>query len=181
MNEAQASPETLETSALDAYHAQAWHRAAEGFMQAAAAYQAASNHDKWAEMRNNACVAYLQDGDGQAALSAVEGTSQAFIELGDQRRAAQAHGNRAAALEACGRLQEAEGAYRLAAEGMRLAGDHEARSDTLKALAQLQLKRGRAMDAVASMGQELETRRRPSLAQRFLRWLTRLAMRLLGG
>lgn len=181
MTEAQASPGTLESSALDAYRAEAWHQAAEVFMQAAEAYQAASKHEKWAEMRNNACVAYLRDGDGQAALSAVEGTSQVFIELADQRRAAQAHGNRAAALEACGRLQEAEAAYREAAEGMRLAGDQEARSDTLKALAQLQLKRGRAMDAVASMGQELETRRRPSLGQRILRWLTRVAMRLLGG
>lgn len=181
MTEAQASPESLEASALDAYRAESWHQAAEGFMQAASAYQATLNHEKWAEMRNNACVAYLQDGDGEAALSAVEDTAQIFMDEGDQRRAAQAHGNRAAALEACGRLQEAEAAYREAAEGMRQAGDQEARSDTLKALAQLQLKRGRAMDAVASMGQELETRRRPSLGQRLLRWLTRLAMRLLGG
>jgi tetratricopeptide (TPR) repeat protein len=175
------SAEQLEKSALQAYQSQRWTEAAEGFSSAGAAYTAEDNQLKAAEMGNNACVAFLQGGDVGGALRAVSGTSETFDRLGDPKRAAKALGNLASAREANGRVEEAERAYADAADRFERLGDAEARGDTLKALSQMQLKRGRPIDALSSMQQGLEGDRQLTLRERFLRWLARIPLRLMGG
>lgn len=175
------SAEELENSALSAYKSEQWGDAAQGFVAARAAYSDLGDELKAAEMGNNACVAFIQAGDPVLALETVDGTAQTFDRLGDPKRAAQAVGNQASALEATGRIDEAERAYVAAADRFKKLGEADARADTLKALSQLQLKRGRAVDALASMQQGLEGGQKLSLRERFLRWLARIPMRILGG
>jgi tetratricopeptide (TPR) repeat protein len=178
---APTSAPQLEEAALKAYQSQQWIPAAEGFAAAGKAYATSGDEHKSAEMGNNACVAFLQSGQGMQALEAVEGTFDVFERLDDPERAAQALGNLASALDACGRHEEAEQAYSRAAERFKDLGKADAHADTLKALSQLQLKRGRAMDALSSMQRGLEDSPKLSLRERFLRWLARIPMRLLGG
>lgn len=176
-----ASAEQLEDSAGKAYQAEHWTEAAEEFSAAGDAYAADGNQLKAAEMANNACVAHLRAGDSARALEAVEGTADTFERLGELKRAALALGNLASALEASGRVEEAEHAYSGAAEKFKDLGEADARADTLKALSQMQLKRGRAIDALTSMQHGLEGSRKLSLRERFLRWLARIPIRLMGG
>jgi tetratricopeptide (TPR) repeat protein len=175
------SAEQLEDSAGKAYHLERWAEAAEGFEAAGDAYATDGNELKAAEMANNACVAYLRAGDAVRALHAVDRTVDTFERLGEPKRAAQALGNLASALEASSRVEEAERAYTGAAEKFKALGDADARADTLKALSQMQLKRGRAIDALTSMQHGLEGGRKLSLRERFLRWLARIPIRLMGG
>jgi tetratricopeptide (TPR) repeat protein len=171
----------LEESAGRAYQAKRWAEAADGFGAAGWVYAADGDDINAAEMANNACVALLQAGEAKRALDVVQGTPEQFDRLGDPQRAAQAVGNLASALDACGRIDEAEQAYIGAADRFKALGETEARADTLKALSQLQLKRGRALDALSSMQQGLEGSQKLSLRERFLRWLARIPFRLLGG
>lgn len=175
------SAEQLEDSASKAYKLQRWAEAADGFAAAGAAHAAAGDELKAAEMGNNACVAFIRAGDPKQALRVVNGTAETFERLGDSKRAAQALGNLASALEASGQIEEAQRAYTGAAQRFKDLGEEDARADTLKALSQMQLKRGRAIDALASMQQGLEGGRKLSLRERFLRWLARIPMRILGG
>jgi tetratricopeptide (TPR) repeat protein len=175
------SAEELEDSGSSAYKSERWSDAAQGFLAARAGYVDRGDELKAAEMGNNACVAFLKAGNPRLALEAVDGTAQTFDRLGDTKRAAQAMGNQASALEANGRTDEAERAYAAAADRFKKLGEAEARADTLKALSQLQLKRGRAIDALASMQQGLEGSQKLSIRERFLRWLARIPMRILGG
>lgn len=178
---APVSAEQLEDSAGRAYQTERWAEAAEGFSAAGGAYANDGNQLKAAEMANNACVAYLRGGDAARALQAVDGTADTFERLGEPKRAAQALGNLASALEASGRVEEAERTYSGAADKFKTLGDADARADTLKALSQMQLKRGRAIDALTSMQHGLEGSRKLSLKERLLRWLARIPMRLMGG
>jgi len=178
---ASTAAKQLEDSAGKAYQSARWAKSAEGFSAAGDAYTADGDELKATEMANNACVAYLRAGDTARALQAVEGTADTFERLGEPKRAAQALGNLASALEASGRVEEAERAYIGAAERFKSLGDADARADTLKALSQMQLKRGRAIDALTSMQHGLEGGQKLSLRERFLRWLARIPMRLMGG
>jgi tetratricopeptide (TPR) repeat protein len=156
-----------------------WSLAAQLFNQAREAYEQQGDPLKSAEMSNNLCVTLLQDQRPQEALAVVEGTWNIFLSHGDDLRAAQAYGNLAAAQEACGDSANAEKAYAKAANLLEKTGDDEARAQTLAALSRLQLKRGKPVQAVASMQSGLEGRSRLSIGRRFLRWLISLPGRIL--
>lgn len=171
---------TSERQSLEAFRSGRFDEAAAGFEAARHAYGAAGEPIKQAEMANNQSVALLQAGRPRAALEAVQGTPEALVKLGDEARAAQAFGNLAAALEACGDFARAEPAYREAADRFEMLGDVDNRALTLKALSQLQLRRGHPMQALGSMQAGLSEAPRLSLGQRFLRWLISLTGKLLG-
>ena len=169
-----------ERKSLEAFRSGRFDEAAAGFEAARHAYEAAGEPAKQAEMANNQSVALLQAGRPRAALEAVQGTPEALVALGDETRAAQAFGNLAAALEACGDFARAEPAYREAADRFEKLGDADNRALTMKALSQLQMRRGRPMQALSSMQAGLGGASRLSIGQRFLRWLLSLTGRLLG-
>lgn len=171
---------STERQSLEAFRAGRFEEAAAGFEVARRAYEAAGEPLKQAEMANNQSVAWLQAGRPQAALAAVKGTPEMLAALGDDSRAAQAYGNLAAALEACGDLANAEPAYQEAADRFEKLGDAENRALTMKALSQLQMRRGRPMQALGSMQAGLGGASRLSTRQRFLRWLLTLPGKFLG-
>ncbi len=179
MNQSAASPRDLEEKAMAEYQNGNWSLAAQLFNQARDAFGQQGDALKSAEMSNNLSVSLLQDQRPEEALAAVEGTWDVFLSHGDDLRAAQAYGNLAAAQEACGDSANAEKAYVKAAKLLEKTGDDEARAQTLAALSRLQLKRGKPMQAVASMQSGLEGRSRLSVGRRFLRWVLSLPGRIL--
>ncbi len=180
MNSSTVSAQDLERRAMTAYEAGQWAQAETGFHEAHLAFQREGDLLKSAEMRNNRCVVLLQADRPQEALEAVEGTWDIFSSKGDDLRTAQSYGNLASAREACGDLSGAEEAYRQAAQLLEKAGAADDRARTLTALSRIQLKRGKALQAVASMQSGLDGSPRLSFGKRLLRKILRLPLRLLG-
>lgn len=151
------------------------------FTQARGAYEAAGNTAKALELRNSLSVSLVQAGRATEALAVVEGTPQAFESLGDASAAAKAHGNLASAQEACGDHAAAEASYRLAADRFAELGDRENHNFTMKALSQLQLRRGQPLMAALSMQAALEDKPNPGLRERWILRLLKFPFRLLRG
>jgi len=142
-------------------------------------YQQESNALLAAEMGNNLCVVFLKAERPQEALKSVEGTPALFLENGDEKGAGIAFGNLASALEACGAFKEAEDALHQAADRFRAQGEEELLLYTQRSLSQLQLRQGRALEAISSMQSGLEGQRKPGLKNRLLRSLFKIPSRLL--
>jgi tetratricopeptide (TPR) repeat protein len=144
------------------------------FKEAAAAYGLRGDVVNKAEMQNNLSVVLLKAGQAQEALEAVEGTEDIFAQVGDSHRQAMAVGNQAAALEALQHLDEALAAYQRSAELFAQAGEGDMQSMVLKSAASLKIRRGKLSDSAISMLASLEVVERPSLLDRFLKFLLRL-------
>lgn len=129
-----------------------------------------------AEMRNNQSVSLLQAGQAAAALEVVLDTDKIFAQAGDLRRQGLAHGNQAAALEALGRIDEAALGYDQAADLLEKAGERDLRAMVLKSRAALDLKRGKVTDSAYNMMGHLASLEKPSLFQRFLKFLLRFKL-----
>ena len=132
-----------------------------------------------AEMANNCSVSYLMAGENDSALQALEGAEIVFIQAGDQKRQAMTLGNQAAALDALGRLDEAEQKYWQAAEILKELGDTELRLPLMQSISSLQLRTGRHFQAVASMYAGVDKIKNPTLKQRFLKRLLGIPFQLM--
>jgi tetratricopeptide (TPR) repeat protein len=172
--------ESLAQRALQDFRQGRFADAAEAFRVVQEAHGAAHDPSAAAEAANNRSVALLQAGRPEEARRAVMGTPEIFDLAGDAARAAQAVGNLATAAEACGDLAEAEGGYREAARRFAELGDAESQALVLASLSQLQLKRGRPLEALSTMQAGLERRPRRGLRDRWLQQLLKLPSRLLG-
>ncbi len=168
------SPQELEKKAQAAYQNKDYKLALETYAAAREAYNNSGDLLKSAEMANNLCVVYLQDKQPHRALSAVTGTPALFLEHDQKELAAYAYGNMASALEATGRLTEAETAYRSALELFTETGADEAIQQTAQSLSQMLLKQGRSFEAVFSMQSGLESKKKPTLKDRILKQLFKL-------
>ncbi len=180
MNETLA-PEQLAEEAKRAYQRGDYLAAGRAFEAAANSYRAREDSINTAEMLNNSSVAYLQAGDGVAALRVVEDTPRVFAEIGDLRRQGIALGNLGAALEAVGSNDQALEAYRQSADLLQQVGEAELRANVMQSLSALQLKTGRQLEALATMQSGIEGLKRPSLKQRMLKKLLNLPFKLLNG
>lgn len=180
MTDSAPTPESLAQRALQDFRQGRFADAAQGFEAAQQLYAHAGDRASAAEAANNLCVALLQARRPAEALKAVEGTPEAFDGLGDARRAAQAVGNLASALEATGDLTAAEHAYQQALERFTRLDDREAQATILTSLSQLQLKRGRPLEALSTMKSGLEQKPRRSLRDRWVRRLLDLPSRFFG-
>jgi len=162
------SPAEMEKQAVQAYKRKDFPTALEAYSKARAAYQALDNTFKAAEMANNLCVIHLQLKQPELALQAVQGTPQIFQQHNDQKHEAFAHGNLGAALQACGRLDEAEEAYKRAIQMFIELGEDDALEQTSQSLSEMLLKQGRSMEAMFSMKTGLENKKKRSLKDRIL-------------
>jgi tetratricopeptide (TPR) repeat protein len=178
MNE-MLSPQLLAAEGQTAYKRGDYLAAANTFEAASASYKSAGDHLSAAEMANNRSVALLQAGDAQLSLDAVLGTDEIFAEAGDVRRQAMALGNQAAALEALRRLDEAIDAYERSAELLSQIEDRETRVSVMQALSALQLRRGRQLEALATMQAGLNGVKHPTPKQRMLRRLLQLPLKFM--
>ncbi len=180
MTDPAPTPESLAQRALQDFRQGRFADAARGFEATRDSLEQAGNRAGAAEAANNLCVALLQARRPAEALRAVEGTPEVFDGLGDPRRAAQAVGNLASALDATGDLSAAECAYQQALQRFTALNDHEAQATILSSLSQLQLKRGRPLEALTTMQAGLEQKPRLSWRDRWVRRLLNLPSRFFG-
>jgi len=170
----------LITEGKSAYQQGDFIAAGRAYEAAAASYQAAGDPLNAAEMRNNSSVAYLQAGERQAALNAVEGTPSIFASAGDVRRQGMALGNLGSALEANNRLAEAAEAYQQSADLLSQSGEQDLRAYVMKSLSALQLRKGQHVEALATMQAGLEGMEHPKPQERLLKRLLRAPFKFLG-
>lgn len=180
MTDRSPSPDAVAERALQAFRQGRFAEAAEGFDVVRRVRAEAGDETAAAEASNNLSVALLQAGRPDDALRAVTGTPETFDRMGDPPRAARALGNLASALEACGDLAEAERTYGQALQRFEALEDREAQATVLGSLSQLQLKRGRPLEALTSMQAGLEHKPRRGLRDRWVQRLLTLPSRLLG-
>ncbi len=172
--------ENIVEKAQAAYQKGKYHEAVEGFKTAVAGYQAQNDTLMAAEMANNLSVSLLKTGKAQPALEALVGTEDIFIQAKDRVRQAMAIGNRAAALEALNRVEEAEAAYQQSAELLKECGETELYTYVMQSLSALQMRQGKQIDGIISMRAGLEGVENPSLRQRILKKLLKLPFKLFG-
>ncbi len=180
MTQSNASPEELERLALESYRSGRYEESIEHFSLAREQYLNTGDTRKAAEIANDLCVVMLAAKQPQAALEMVLDTPEYFASQGDETRTAQAYGNLASALEACGQTSGAEDAYHQAIDGFEKLGDSEHYAATLQALSRLQLRRGKPLDALSTMQNGLETMPKARARDRLLRQLLKWPFRLLG-
>jgi tetratricopeptide (TPR) repeat protein len=148
------------------------------YLSAARLYKAAADGLLWmgdelsaAEMANNSSVAFLKGGDANSALDAVNGTDKIFALKGDFKLQAMAIGNRAAVLEEMNQLDEAIISYEQSAELFNQIGEYEMRAYVCQAISSLLMKRGRYLEAYATMRAGVMGVKEPNLTQRLLKSL----------
>ena len=173
------TPQQIESEAKSFYHAGDYMKAAKSFQAARQGYSLANNDFMAAEMANNCSVSYLMAGENESALQALEGVEFVFIQADDQKRQAMTLGNQAAALDALGRLEEAEEKYWEAAQIFKDLGDTELRLPIMQSISSLQLRTGRHYQAIASMYAGIEKINNPNLKQRFLKRLLGIPFQIL--
>lgn len=180
MSESRSSPTNLANNAKSAFERGDLEAAIEGFTSAKDDYHQAGDHLMAAEMANNLSVALLKSDRSEEAFQVVKGTEQIFLDAEDEYRAAMAYGNLASALEANGELQSAEEALEDAIRLFNKIGDKEHLMHTARALSQLQLRRGRPLEAVTTMQGGLEKQSKISVKNRILRSILSIPSRILG-
>jgi tetratricopeptide (TPR) repeat protein len=153
--------------------------AAHAFEAASKGYQLTGDELTAAEMANNQSVALLQADEPEQALHAVLGTEKVFEQAGELQRQALAIGNQATALEALKRLDEAMEAYEKCADLLQEVGDTENRVSVMQSLSALQLRRGRQLEALATMQAGLNGIKHPSPKQRMLKKLLQFPFKYL--
>ena len=179
MTDQPMDPTELANQAQQAYQEKHWNKAILKFKAAKDYYLQENNASLAAEMANNLCVALLKADRPEEALKSVQGTPEVFLESGDKKAAGIAFGNLASAYEACGDIKEAEQALHQAADHFRSLGEEELLLYTQSSLSQLQLRQGRAFEALNSMQSGLESQKKPGLKNRVLKRLFKIPFRLL--
>ena len=173
------TPQQITNEAKTAYQAGDFTVAARYFEAARQGYLSVNEVLMGAEMANNCSVALLQAGYNEAALLSLDGTEEIFIEAHDRKRQAMTLGNRAAALEALERLEEAEQTYWMAAKIFNDLGETELRLPLMQSISSIQLRTGRQLQAVASMYSGVENIKNPTIKQRFLKRLLEIPINIL--
>ena len=165
---------TLAEQGKQEYAKGAFGVAADLFSQAAQAYGNDQDELNAAEMKNNQSVALLKAGKAEAALQATDGTEEIFHKAGDQKRQGIAIANRAAALDGLKKYNEAMEEYNRAAVIFEEIGEGDMHSVVRKATAEIFLKRGYIGNTQMDVLDSLRLVEKPTLTQRFLKFLMRL-------
>jgi tetratricopeptide (TPR) repeat protein len=169
----------LKSQAETAYQKKNFKLAANLYSEAANVAEESLELLEFAELRNNASVAFLQANEPNSAYKAALNSENIFKEIGDKKRHAMALGNQAAALEALGRKQEAIKMYIEAEEILKGAGENDLRSYVLKRISSLQIQNGKQFEALGSMHAALENSEKLTIREKTLKRLTTYVMNLL--
>jgi tetratricopeptide (TPR) repeat protein len=171
------NPVKLAEQGKQEYEQENYLAAADLFSHAAQAYTVAKDALAAAEMKNNQSVALLQAGKANEAFQATDGTEEIFQQAGDIKRQGIAVSNRAAALEGMSKWKEALAEYERAASLFEQVGEGDMHSIVRKATANINLKRGRITDSQMDVVDSLRLVEKPTLLQRFMKFLIRMGFR----
>lgn len=170
MNE-RLSPTQLAAEGRRLYKEGGYLDAAQSFEAAANGYHQTGDLITAAEMNNNCSVALLQAGEADQALRVVADTVGIFEKAGEVKQQAMALGNRASALEALGRLDEAEMDYQRSADLLEQINEEQLRLQVMQSLSALKLGKGKTIEALITMRSGVDDLERPKPRQRLLRRL----------
>ncbi len=176
MAEGNLEAEALRAEAEKLYQAGQLNESATAFEQARADFAAQGNKAQAASAANDLGVVYYRAGRTPQARQALQDALAAFEELGDVKAQAKATGNLAQLLNRSGDKDAAEKKYARAAELFHQTGERSMESDTYRALSQMQLQRGRWMEALGAYDSALAAKGRAGLLRAFLQ----IPLRLLG-
>ncbi len=175
-----STPIELKEQGLAFFRKEQFAEAAERFAHVASAYDALGEPLAAAEARNNLAVVRLAQQDWAGALAAVAGTPEVFAAAGDRLRQAQAIANLANAHDGAGQVDPAGENYEQAIEMFTELGETETRAACWKALAGVQLKQDKKLQAMASMQAGLRLAPKLSPREKTLKGLLDQAFRMMG-
>ncbi|HNZ13738.1 MAG TPA: hypothetical protein PLA25_11115 [Anaerolineaceae bacterium] len=170
--------QTLIKQAKEAYEAEEYLQAAQGFEAAAHASELSGDALNAAEMQNNRSVALLKARNPEAALEAARGTDLIFAQAGDLRRQGMALGNQAAALDDLRRDEESIAAYQQSAALFEQAGEKDMRALVLRRVSAIHYRQKNTPAALSTMLDALNCQTRLSLQDRILKGLLKIVARL---
>jgi tetratricopeptide (TPR) repeat protein len=174
MDNAPLSPQQNAQNGLAHFQSGDFIIARDDFLHAVEGYTLMGDGCSVAEINNNLSTVYLKLKDAPSAWKAVAGSDVVFEQAGDTRRQALALGNQAAVLEALGKLDQAMEKYEACADLLKKVGDHDNRVIVLQSLSQLQLRKGRQLEAITSMQIALDNKHELGLRERVLNWLLKI-------
>ncbi len=144
------------------------------FSEAAKRYSDDGKKLDEAEAKNNLSVALLQAKRAKESLEAAKGTDVIFAEADDKLRQAMALGNQAAALDELGDLDDAIALYQRSASLFGEINEGDFQETVLKSIAAIELRSGRLQDTAQTMLGSLNATKKPSIFQRFLKFILRI-------
>jgi tetratricopeptide (TPR) repeat protein len=153
--------------------------AAKLYKAAADGYSSSGDGILAAEMANNSSVAFLRGGEAQSALEMVGGTDELFEKHGELLKQAMALGNRAAALEALKRRDEALETYAKSAELLNKLGEFELRAYVQQSVSAMKLHKGQYLEAYMTMREGVSKIDKPNFKQKLLKSLMDLPFKFL--
>lgn len=145
------------------------------FEQARAAYTAAGDEAQAAAVANDLGVVYYLVGRMDQARHALQDSLSAQEKLGNVLGQAKAIGNLAQLMNRAGEKDAAEKNYLRSAELFHQVGERMMEFDTYRALSQMQLQRGRWIEALSTYDLALAAKGGAS----FLRWFLQIPLKLL--
>jgi tetratricopeptide (TPR) repeat protein len=158
----------LRDEATRLYKAGQLEQAVTAFEQVREAYAAQGSAAQTASVSNDLGVVYFLNGKPQQARDALNDALSAFEKLGDVTGQAKAIGNLAQLMNRSGDTAGAEKNYARAAELFHQVGESGMEYDTFRALSQLQLQRGRWLEALAAYDRGLAAKGGSRLLRAFL-------------
>ena len=166
----------LYAEAKELYKAGQLNDALSAFEQAHAAFVAQGDEANVATAANDLGVVYYLAGRYDDARKILQDALTAFEKLGDVPGQAKAVGNLARLMDRLGEKDSAEKNYQRAAELFHQVGEKGFETDTYRALSQMQLQRGRWLEALATYDHALAAKG----GSRALRGFLQIPLRLLG-
>ena len=163
----------LSTNGKKAFETGDFDSAIHFFSEAVEAYLQKEKMLDVAEAKNNLSVALLQAKRAEEALEAAKGTDLIFSEAEDKLREAMALGNQAAALDELGASDEAIDIYNKSAALFGEIGEGDFQETVLKSIAAIKLRSGKLQDTAFTMLESLGATKKPSVFQRFLKFILR--------
>jgi tetratricopeptide (TPR) repeat protein len=162
--------------ALETFRSGGTEDSREGLEQSRAAFLAQGEERKAAQVANDLGVVYSLTGRLDRARMLFAEAQTVFEKEGDTAGLARAIGNQAQMMNKAGDKEEAAKGYLRAAELFARAGDREDEYHTYRALSQMELQRGRWLEALATFDRALAAKG----GSRLLRWFLQIPLRLAG-
>lgn len=166
----------LHAEALRLYQGGQLNESVEALEKARADFATQGNEAEAASVANDLGVVYYLTGRRDQAFQVLEQSLASYEKLGDVKGQAKAVGNLAQLLNRAGDKAKAEANYARAADLFHQVGEKGMESDTLRALSQMQLGRGRWLEALGAYDRALAAKGGPG----WLRALLQIPLRLVG-
>jgi len=171
--------EIVLSKAKESYNAGDYLKAAHLYLVAETSLINAGEDARAGAMANNASVSFLRAGENEKSLLVLDGYIDLFESLDEIRNLAFTLGNRAAALDASGRLDEATKDYQRAALLFTQIDENELFAITKQSLSALQIRSGNPLEALATMKSGLSATPPLGIKHRLLKRFLDIPFRLL--